>query len=128
MQPLLAQVRARRSLSPGKFGILQHLHAVGQATTSELAAQIQVSPQGISLAAHELAELGLIQRVPDTVDRRRIWITITDAGKERFDRERAAGHEWLSQAIAERLTPTEIALVSAAIPALLKIGPEARHE
>lgn len=128
VQPLLAQLRRRRSLSPGKYGILQHLDVVGQATTSELAAQIQVSPQGISLAAHELGELGLIARVPDTVDRRRTWITITDAGRERFALERTAGHEWLSQAIAARLTPEEVALVDAAIPALRKIVPEAVHE
>ena len=127
VQPLLLQVRARRSLSPGKLGILRHLLAAGRATTSELAAQIQVSPQGISLAAHELEELGLIDRTPDAVDRRRIWISLTDAGRDRLAQERAAGDAWLSQVISERLTPDEVALVEAAIPALRKITSEVQR-
>ena len=128
VQPLLAQVRSRRTLSPGKLGILHHVLTVGRATTSELAAQIQVSPQAISLAAHELETLGLIDRIPDTVDRRRIWIEPTDAGRDRFAQELADGHAWLSHIIGERLTPAEVAALEAAIPVLRKIGPEARHE
>ena len=128
VQPLLLQIRARRSLSPGKLGILRHLLTVGRATTSELAAQIQVSPQGISLAAHELEGLGLIERTPDTVDRRRNWITLTDAGRETLAQERAVGEAWLSEVISERLTPAEIALVETALPALRKITAQAQHD
>lgn len=128
IQPLLTQVRSRRTLSPGKLGILQHVLTQGRATTSELATQIQVSPQAISLAAHELEALGLIERIPDTVDRRRIWIEATTAGRDRFDQELADGHAELSRVIAQRLTPAEVAVLEAAIPVLRAIGPEARHE
>lgn len=128
IQPLLTQVRSRRTLSPGKLGILQHVLTEGRATTGELAAHIQVSPQAISLAAHELESLGLVERIPDTVDRRRIWIEATAVGRDRLDEELAQGHTWLARVIAERLSPAEVAVLEAAIPVLLAIGPEAQHD
>lgn len=126
--PLLRRRSAERTLSPGKLGVLRHLAEQGRATTSELASVIQVSPQAISLAARELEHLEFVVRIPDAEDRRRIWIELTDAGRQKLAQELAAGDVWLDRAIAERLTPEERKTLQAAIPILRKLGSEASVE
>jgi DNA-binding MarR family transcriptional regulator len=125
LHPLLRRLNAERTLSPGKVGVLRHLSEHGRATTSELAAVVQVSPQAISLAVRELERLQFIARLPDAEDRRRTWIELTEAGRQKLARELSAGHGWLGQAIAERLTPEERKTLEAVIPVLRKLGSEA---
>lgn len=124
LHPLARRLRAERSLSPGKVGILQHLSQHGRATSKELAAAIRVSPQAISLATPELEELGYIERVPDADDRRKTWIELADAGRVKLAEEVRAGERWIGQAIAEQLTSDEREILLAAIPVLKKIGVE----
>jgi DNA-binding MarR family transcriptional regulator len=124
LHPLLRRLNAERTLSPGKLGVLRHLAEQGRATTSELAAVVQVSPQAISLAARELERLLFVVRVSDPEDRRRIWIELTDAGRQKLAQELAAGHAWLDRAVTERLTPEERKTLEAAIPVLRKLGSE----
>jgi DNA-binding MarR family transcriptional regulator len=124
LQPLLRRLNTERTISAGKLGVLRHIAEQGPATTSELAAVVQVSPQAISLAARELERLGFVVRVPDAADRRRSWIEITDAGRQKLDLESSAGHGWLDRAIAEQLTPEERTTLEAVIPILRKLGAE----
>jgi DNA-binding MarR family transcriptional regulator len=124
LHPLLRQLNAERTISPGKIGVLRHLAERGRATTSELAVVVRVSPQGISLAVRELLGLGLVERAPDAEDRRRAWIEITPAGRQKLALESSAGQGWLDRAVAERLSPDERTSLAAAIPALRKLGTE----
>ncbi|MDE8668184.1 MarR family transcriptional regulator [Pseudarthrobacter sp. H3Y2-7] len=124
LHPLLRQLNAERTISPGKIGVLRHLAERGRATTSELAVVVRVSPQGISLAVRELLGLGLVERAPDAEDRRRVWIEITPAGRQKLALESSAGQGWLDRAVAERLSPDERTSLAAAIPALRKLGTE----
>jgi DNA-binding MarR family transcriptional regulator len=128
LHPLLRRLNAERTLSPGKLGVLRHLSEHGRATTSELASAGRVSQQGISLAARELERLQLVVRVPDAADRRRIWIELTDAGRQKLAKEFSTGYGWLEQAIGERLTQEERKVLEAAIPVLRKLGSEASGE
>lgn len=105
----------------GKLGVLRHLKEHDRATAGELAARIRVSPQATSLSTRELEELGLIERTRDDEDRRRIWFTLTDAGRARYEAEHRAAHAWLSSAIESRLTAAEARKIAAAIPTLLKL-------
>ena len=125
LHPLMRILRAERSLSPGKVGILHHLSQHGRATSKELAAAIRVSPQAISLATPELEAMGFIERVPDADDRRKTWIVLSEAGRAKFAEESRAGGDWIGRAIAERLTADERAILKTAIPVLKKIGLEA---
>ena len=125
LRPLMRRMRAERSLSPGKLGILHHLSQHGRATGKELAAAVRVSPQAISLATPELEEMAFIERVPDATDRRRTWIVLTDAGRAKLEEEIHAGEGWIGQSIAEQLTGEEREILKAAIPVLKKIGVEA---
>lgn len=126
LYPLLRIVNAERTISPGKIGILRHLTEHGRATTSELAVAIQVSPQGISLAVREMERLALVARIPDTVDRRKAWIVLTEAGIRKLAEESSAGYGTLDRAIRELLTDEERRTLEAAIPILRRIGAEGR--
>lgn len=128
LYPLMRRVNAERKLSPGKVGVLRHLAEQGKATASELAVIVRVSPQGISLATRELEQLGAVRRVPDVEDRRRVWLEITEAGKQQLHGDLSSGQQWLDRAIAERLTPAERQTLEAAIPALEKLTGESAHE
>jgi DNA-binding MarR family transcriptional regulator len=57
---------------------------------SELAVVVQVSPQAISLATRELERLKIVVRVPDSADRRRIWIELTELGRQELAPRMAA--------------------------------------
>ncbi|WP_285314435.1 MarR family transcriptional regulator [Pseudarthrobacter sp. fls2-241-R2A-168] len=122
LRPLLRRLNAERTLSPGKLGVLSHLAERGRATSSELAAVVHVSPQAISLSTGELERSGFVVRVPDAGDRRRAWIEITDAGRQKLVQELAAGHAWIDREIVERMTPEERAALQTAIPVLRKLG------
>ncbi|WP_211482556.1 MarR family transcriptional regulator [Arthrobacter sp. OV608] len=125
LRPLLRRLNAERTLSTGKLGVLSHLAEQGRATSSELAAAMHVSPQAISLSAGELERLGFVLRVPDARDRRRCWIELTDAGRQKLAQELATGHAWVDRAVAERLMPEERKTLEAVIPILRKLGSEA---
>lgn len=125
LHPLLRRMRAERTLSPGKVGILHHLSLHERATSTELAAAVRVSPQAISLAARELEEMAFIERVPDAADRRKTWIVLAEAGRSKLEEEARAGEGWIGRAITEQLTEDERRILREAVPILKKIGLEA---
>lgn len=128
LRPISRRLNTSSTFSPGKMGILGHLAVHGRATTTELAAVIRVSPQAVSLAARELEAMGLLERLPDTEDRRRTWIELTEAGRQRLARERAVGLEWLETAISTRLTADERKALEAVIPLLQKLDRSALND
>lgn len=128
LRPLLRKIRSERSLSPGKMGILYELSQRESATGAELATAVRVSPQAISLATNELVNLGWIQRIPETADRRKKRFELTDLGKEKLTQEIHAGEGWISQVMTDSLDPEQRAILAAALPVLKKIGTEPVHD
>ena len=110
----------------GKAGILAALHGHGPLTATDLAARERISHQAVATAVRELADLGLVSRSPDPHDRRRMLVTLTDAGRDRLAGERVAGQEWLVHAVADGLSESERAVLAAAVPLLrrLEVGDE----
>ncbi|MGO4186314.1 MarR family winged helix-turn-helix transcriptional regulator [Pseudarthrobacter sp. TAF60_1] len=128
LHPLLRQLNAERTISPGKIGVLRHLAEHGKATTTELAGIVHVSPQAISLAVRELEGLGFVGRATDAEDRRRAWIEITPEGRQKLAGESSAGQGWLGRAVSDRLSPDERKALAAAIPAIRKLGAEPSND
>jgi DNA-binding MarR family transcriptional regulator len=121
LHPIARRLLAGRTISAGKLGVLGYLSTHGRATATTLATVQTVSPQAIATAVRELEALGLVVRTPDSDDRRRVWVELTDAGRARLVEERTAGVDWLARAIAERLTEEERAALDHALPALRKL-------
>lgn len=120
--PLTRYLRAQRTLSEGKVGMLRHLVENGPTSISDLATAIHVSNQGASFGVRDLESLDYVERTPDETDRRRVWITITDAGRDALAKEVLTSRERLSAAVERTLTAEERAALIAAVPVLQKLG------
>lgn len=119
---MMDRLRAERTLSQGKVGILRHLKERGPATISELATTIQVSNQGASLGVRDLEAIGAVAREADTTDRRRVWITITEVGEATLEKETLAARRLLHDAAERSLSEEDKAILFAAIPVIEKLG------
>ena len=129
LRPLWRRLRAHKTLSMGKTGILSHLEQRGPLATTDLAGLERISHQAVANAVRELQDLGLVSRSPDPADGRRTLLALTDAGRERLTAERAAGQDWLVDAVAGQLDADERATLAAAIPLLRRLdtGTEAER-
>lgn len=121
LRPLWRRFNSMRTLSPGKVGILSHLDRFGALAATELAARERISHQAVATAVRELEEPGLVSRDADPADRRRVLIALTDTGRDRLATERAAGTNWLADALTHELDATERTTLAAAVPLLLRL-------
>jgi len=122
LRPLWRRLSAHKTLSMGKTGILFHLEQRGPLTATDLAGLERISHQAVANAVRELQDLGLVSRTPDPSDGRRTLLALTDAGRDRLTAERAAGQDWLVDAVAGQLHADERATLAAAIPLLRRLG------
>ncbi|MCU1479065.1 MAG: putative HTH-type transcriptional regulator ywhA [Subtercola sp.] len=125
LRPLYRRFSAQRTMSLGKLAVLSRLVEQTRVTASMLAASEKISPQAVMIVVRVLEEHGLVVRERDNEDRRRVWITLTDAGRERYALESTSGQDWLEVAMNEKLTTEERDLLISAIPLLLKITKDA---
>ena len=122
LRPLWRRLSAHKTLSMGKTGILFRLEQRGYLTATDLAGLERISHQAVANAVRELQDLGLVSRTPDPSDGRRTLLALTDAGRDRLTAERAAGQDWLVDAVAGQLHADERATLAAAIPLLRRLG------
>jgi DNA-binding MarR family transcriptional regulator len=122
---VVGRLNRRLALAPGglSHGLLMSLASVakrGPLRLAELAQLENVSAPGATRLVAELEARGLVTREVDPDDGRAALITVTPAGTEAILRARAARAEVVAQ-LLEGLTATEIARLSAALPALEKV-------
>ncbi|HZG34927.1 MAG TPA: MarR family transcriptional regulator [Gaiellaceae bacterium] len=91
----------------------------------ELAAEERISPPALSGHVDRLVKAGLVERVRDEGDRRRVGLALTDAGAALLKRVRARRTTWLAERL-RGLPPEEIAAVEAALVPLGKLLGENR--
>lgn len=94
------------SLSPTQTAALATIERRGPLTPSELASIERVQRPTISRVAARLVEAGLIERLPDELDRRGARLRVTDEGRRRLHEVRSRKTAYLAQRI-ERLGPEE---------------------
>lgn len=63
---------------------LRYMHRAGSCTSSELAEVFEVKKSAITAIINRMWEKGLIQRTRDENDRRVVYLTLTDKGKELY--------------------------------------------
>ena len=86
----------------------------------ELAAEEGISAPALSGYVDRLERAGLIERVRDAEDRRRVGLTLTEDGSRLLKRVRARRTTWLAERLRE-LDPDEIAAVEAAVEPLMRL-------
>lgn len=102
--------------------VLARLERGGPATPGELAKAEQVQPQSMGATLAGLAGRGLVSRSHDPGDRRRVVMSITDAGRQVVYGVRRDREEVLGRAIVEGLTRGELEQLTAAVPLLEKLA------
>jgi DNA-binding MarR family transcriptional regulator len=122
---VVGRLNRRLALAPGglSHGLLMSLASVakrGPLRLAELAQLEGVSAPGATRIVAELEVRGLVSRDVDPDDGRAVLISVTQAGTEAILRARAARAEVVAQ-LLEGLTPSELAQVEAALPALEKV-------
>ncbi|MCU0487131.1 MAG: MarR family transcriptional regulator [Anaerolineales bacterium] len=103
----IRQVAAERfSLSVEQFHILRHLRR-GLDSNSELSAALSISRPAASQAIDTLVEKGLVQRTPDTRDRRYVRLELTPAGEALIEEVFRENKRWMLERWAA-LQPGEL--------------------
>jgi len=102
--------------------VLARLERGGPATPGSLAKAERVQPQSMGATLAGLAERGLVSRSQDPDDRRRVVMSLTDAGRQVVYGARRDREEVLSRAITETLTPAELDQLTGALPLLEKLA------
>lgn len=87
---------------------------------AELAAEEGISPPAMSGHVDRLERAGLLERVRETGDRRRVGLELTEDGTKLLKSVRARRTTWLAQRLGT-LRPDELEMVEAAMPALLRL-------
>jgi DNA-binding MarR family transcriptional regulator len=93
------------------LGVIQR--GGGHATPTQIAAELELR-SNLAQLLRELDERGLIRRTPDGADRRKVRISLTEAGLALVTEARATRDDWLAGAMAACLTKDEQAQLIAA--------------
>ncbi|WP_370966314.1 MarR family winged helix-turn-helix transcriptional regulator [Amycolatopsis sp. cg9] len=118
----LRQVDNAGILTPSQSAVLNRLHREGPATQGELAAAEHVRQQSMAATLGVLDELGYLARTPDPADRRRVVISLSDAGSDTVRGILQHREEWLAQALLDELSPAELDAVTRALPLLQRVA------
>lgn len=108
-------------LPPGLFSVLVTLYKNGAITVGSLAEHENTRPPSMTRAVNSLAELGLVQKLPDDHDRRLILVALTDTGREEVIETRRRKDAWLDKQL-QNLTAQEREILTQASEILLRIA------
>jgi DNA-binding MarR family transcriptional regulator len=121
----LRRLRPDQEVRGTKLSILGWIFRRGAAmTATDLARLERLKPQSLTRVIADLERRGLIQRRPDDFDRRQMLIEITPKGCELLVVSAQVQNEWLSQAMAARLTAPERELLRIASQLLDQLSEE----
>jgi DNA-binding MarR family transcriptional regulator len=75
----------RHGLSEGRLGVLFRLYRCGDTPLGDLADDLESSPRNITGLVDHLERDGLVERVPDSEDRRSVRARLTAEGRSRIE-------------------------------------------
>jgi DNA-binding MarR family transcriptional regulator len=73
----------------------------GEVPASRLAARADITPTSVTQMVDGLVKHGLVERVRSEEDRRVVFVRLTPAGREAFERQRAMYEERTREAVAD---------------------------
>jgi DNA-binding MarR family transcriptional regulator len=118
----LRQAPVHDELPMPETSALVRLERGGPTTSADLARLEQISPQGMGATVARLEERGLIERRPDPGDRRRVLLSVTEAGGRVLRNKRDAKTEHLATVLASQFTPSELDHLMAAAPLIERLA------
>jgi DNA-binding MarR family transcriptional regulator len=119
--------RTQETLSEGDLTVpqltaLSRLDRLGPSTTAELARREQITPQAMGATIASLEQRGLLERQPDSVDGRRMILSLTAAGQAVIGSGRSAVVDRVAGVLAGSFTSEEIATLDTAARLLERLA------
>jgi DNA-binding MarR family transcriptional regulator len=118
---LRKHTRNDEMLSLTERSTLGLLYQHGQLLPTELAQMEKVTAQSMSQVIAHLAEIAYISKTPAVDDKRKVYLSLTPAGKEYLERNRQEKQEWLARTMHELLSAREKEVLSEAMTILTKL-------
>ncbi len=106
-----------RDISLTSASTMSTVDRTGPLRLTELAAIEGVAQPSMTALVTGLERSGYVERRPDPNDKRAVLVALTDAGRDHLTARRQAGAERLA-VLVDRLSPEDVALLAAALPAL----------
>ncbi|MEW1747978.1 MarR family winged helix-turn-helix transcriptional regulator [Streptomyces angustmyceticus] len=110
-------------LTPTQRAVISRIETDGEATIADLARAELVRPQSMRMTVGALEERGVLARRPHPTDGRQVVFSLTEEGHRILTVVREAKHNWLAQAIADRLTPQEQRTLETATELIRRLMP-----
>jgi DNA-binding MarR family transcriptional regulator len=108
----------------GQVSLLIQIHKHRGIGVRGLASLERISPASMSAYVDRLERAGLVERTPDTNDRRRHGLSLTAEGERVLRSVKSRRTAWLAARL-HRLSPEELAALDAAVEPLLALTEEA---
>lgn len=105
------QPSAWTDISAAQVGMLFLIRSQGSVTVGEAASALQVAPAAITGLSKRMQAAGLIQRLTDDVDTRKICLTLTPAGEDASIKAKATLQD-LNQQLSNGFTEDELKVVA----------------
>jgi len=121
---LARRVRAERAddaMSDGKLSVLFLLANEGAQTLGSLSEHERVTPPSMNRTINALVDAGLVTRVADARDGRKVAIDVSDAGRRLVKETRRRRDAWFASRLAT-LDPDERATLDAAETILRRLA------
>ena len=95
------RVAGAASVTPSELSALREVARHGPLTFGQLAERLRLDRTTVSRLASRLHEIGLVSRVQDADDKRRVWLQTTPAGVEMLGSLSNVSHEYYAVATAD---------------------------
>ncbi|HWB93490.1 MAG TPA: MarR family transcriptional regulator [Puia sp.] len=115
------ETRNESQLSLTERSTLGLLYPDIQLPPSEIARSEKVTTQSMSQVINHLYDLGFITRTPSGDDKRKVFVSLTAAGRVNVEQRRQEKQEWLAQMLHRRVTPQEKEVLVESIRILNKL-------
>jgi len=118
---LRKHTRNEEMLSLTERSTLGLLYQHGRLLATELAQIEKVTTQSMSQVISYLAEIAYIVKTPAESDKRKVYLSLTPAGRDYIERHRQEKQEWLARTLHEKTSAREKEVLSEALTILSKL-------
>jgi DNA-binding MarR family transcriptional regulator len=118
---LRRETHGEGQLSLTERSVMGSLYQHGELPPSELAQLEKVTTQSMSQIINHLYESDLIHKTPSGEDKRKVFLSLTPAGKAYVEDARQRKQEWLAHALQQKVSDAEKDVLMEALKILTKI-------
>ena len=93
-------VYSKYGLTTEQFGVLASIKSRGPLRPIDLASMLERSPNSMSMLIDRMVKTGLVRRTRDRKDRRTVFVSMTDKGRQVVDPAAPAGWEFIHKLLS----------------------------